>query len=644
MPLINLKTNLKSLKFGNDRPGGGSSNQPYIKSKIPSQDSNSSSISSTGGTDSLLRGGILAPIRAAEDTSRLIKMFDDDKSTTGLLFTVKQNLLSRLSVHTEASFGIGYGGGKLNQGIYTPASTIGQAIAGFTGTHLNAFGLNPLQPLGTGELNNPRRQSFLTGLRRYENIVRYNNLKAENKEQSERASGRDLAGNVGGIPGLISGAIAGGVNLLLGGGDEITNKSTVGNRLENYLNNYINKPTKATHFPPTTGGPGSTLGLGTTRISLASLNQRTGKNNIRALNESDYFYKGKYDKFPSNPINDFNEPTGSINYEELLGEKYNKFDNNITKIEKSLTWDNIKAQRNNIYKKENNKQTLNTNQENATTWTQQQIREVDNDDLSIEKGKIKDFREEIPTTSDQFTKKKILGKLTKGSYESAKMSTRIKSGDPGISKNVTKYGSAYTSPKPLDEITALPVTELQDKPNHIEYPDLCDFSIGVIRGSTRAKYMHFRAFIDSFDDSYTADWGSTQYVGRGDKFYNYKGFDRTINMSFTVAAQSKAELFPMYEKLNYLASSLAPSYGGGFMRGNLVRLTVGGYLKNQVGILKGITYTIPSESPWEIGLDDDESIDDSLKHKQLPHIIKVSGFTFTPIQNFIPQVGERFIG
>jgi hypothetical protein len=31
MALIELKTNLKSLKFKGDLPGGGTSNQPYIK-------------------------------------------------------------------------------------------------------------------------------------------------------------------------------------------------------------------------------------------------------------------------------------------------------------------------------------------------------------------------------------------------------------------------------------------------------------------------------------------------------------------------------------------------------------------------------------------------------------------------------------
>ncbi len=35
MGLINLQTNLKSLRYGNDRRGGGSSNQPYITNAIP---------------------------------------------------------------------------------------------------------------------------------------------------------------------------------------------------------------------------------------------------------------------------------------------------------------------------------------------------------------------------------------------------------------------------------------------------------------------------------------------------------------------------------------------------------------------------------------------------------------------------------
>ena len=35
MPLINFKTDFKTLRYGNDKPNGGSSTQPYIQAPIP---------------------------------------------------------------------------------------------------------------------------------------------------------------------------------------------------------------------------------------------------------------------------------------------------------------------------------------------------------------------------------------------------------------------------------------------------------------------------------------------------------------------------------------------------------------------------------------------------------------------------------
>ena len=177
--------------------------------------------------------------------------------------------------------------------------------------------------------------------------------------------------------------------------------------------------------------------------------------------------------------------------------------------------------------------------------------------------------------------------------------------------------------------------------------DLCKFTIGLLKndGSGTSNFIQFRAFIDDFSDRYSSDWGDVQYVGRGDKFYNYKGFNRSISMGWTVHASSKGELIPMYKKLNYLASGLAPDYSaGGFMKGNLARLTVGGYLYNQLGIIKSITYTIPQESPWEIGVNiaADGQFDSQVK--ELPHMIKVTGFEFVPIQYDVARKGAtKFI-
>ena len=152
------------------------------------------------------------------------------------------------------------------------------------------------------------------------------------------------------------------------------------------------------------------------------------------------------------------------------------------------------------------------------------------------------------------------------------------------------------------------------------------------------------------DDSYSADWASQKFSGRAENLYNYQGFDRSINLSWTVAAQSKKELMPMYKKLNYLASVCAPSYSDdGYMRGNLISLTVGGYLYEQVGIMKGIQYTVPMESPWEIAIPDTQIINESgvlsdKSVKELPMIIKVSGFQFIPIHDFVPEIQKNGYG
>ena len=175
--------------------------------------------------------------------------------------------------------------------------------------------------------------------------------------------------------------------------------------------------------------------------------------------------------------------------------------------------------------------------------------------------------------------------------------------------------------------------------------DLVKFSIGIIDNDdpSNRTYIHFRAFLDSMDDNYAAEWNDFRYMGRGEKFYRYNGFTRTINLGWTVAAQSKEELIPMYQKLNFLASSLAPDYSAnGYMRGNLAVITVGGYLFDQPGIINSINYSVPTESPWEIGINDSISnygYDTSVK--ELPHIIRVTGFSFTPIHKFVPKLQKN---
>ena len=83
--LINLKTNLKSLNYGGDRPASGTSNQPYETIAIPSgTEYLRDGMPLLSGPDFILRGGLTAPFAALKDVSRLVKMFTDTKSPSRL--------------------------------------------------------------------------------------------------------------------------------------------------------------------------------------------------------------------------------------------------------------------------------------------------------------------------------------------------------------------------------------------------------------------------------------------------------------------------------------------------------------------------------------------------------------------------------
>ncbi|VDM09056.1 unnamed protein product [Wuchereria bancrofti] len=87
--LLTQKTDLKSLKYGHDRPGGGSSNQPYIKTDINSIDSNFNQIRLTRFDDGLITGGIIGATNASvTDTLRIGKFLTDVPK--GPLFIIKQ--------------------------------------------------------------------------------------------------------------------------------------------------------------------------------------------------------------------------------------------------------------------------------------------------------------------------------------------------------------------------------------------------------------------------------------------------------------------------------------------------------------------------------------------------------------------------
>ena len=131
-----------------------------------------------------------------------------------------------------------------------------------------------------------------------------------------------------------------------------------------------------------------------------------------------------------------------------------------------------------------------------------------------------------------------------------------------------------------------------------------EFQIFDPKNGGTPKFLYFRAYISSFSDNFTGEWNSTKYIGRAENLYNYTGFNRAVDLSFTIAAHTQNELMPLYKKLNYLVGSTAPSYDQNqtFMRGVFTKLTVGDYLMQVPGFFTGINLSWDTIYPWELGL------------------------------------------
>ena len=653
MPLVNRTTNLKSLRYGSDRRDQGSSNQPYVTTPIP--DGKGPGL---GDVDFLLRGGSLLPASVVNDVSRLTQMMFDFKSPNGLLFSVKQNALSRSGVNIKAQGVSSSRVGSpnrlpLNNGIYLPTSTLAQAAVNPLGGHLLKQGINPFA--STNDIANDN--SLSTGFGGLFPLAQpiYLNTIAQNERQNSNEPGTSR---------LI----------------QFTNA---------FIKDGVRKPDnpgryvvqEATELFSYSGGPGSTLGVGKTRISISK--DRTGRNNPNLAGDkstTDRFFStsNKTQKpipkptfgtsnglfgsstTPTPAFNSFLSTAGALNYGR---EDYSVFTRPSTYYQAakifSKTLSTIYQSMGGVdlfqgkYKQINNTSVLqdfSTNVFQPGTFNPQapsvvsgledtldynQLMEAGDSGSLRDSGINPDFRT-ISSGSSAIS--------IDYTDSNQRLDGRVKHGSPG-SKFASGSRTNYVVGRgeALDKINALQLYKSKTANVKDDVKDLCTFRIGVIDNDNPnlKTYIHFRAFIDSMDDSYTADWSSQNFMGRAESLYNYQGFDRSINLSWTVAAQSKQELIPMYQKLNYLASVCAPDYSSnGYIRGNLIELTVGGYLHNQVGIMKGIQYSVPQDSPWEIGINnEDAGLDKSVK--ELPFIIKVSGFSFIPIHNFVPNVQKN---
>lgn len=551
MPLVDLKTNLKSLRYGNDRPFGGSSKQPYIQTPIPEDPSQ---IGNPQGIDYLLRNGSLYVQTAETDTSRILKLLTDTDSQIGENWRSKQKQLSSQSTWR---FPLSV---PVSQ-IYNQQQTLDQVelkagLLGINGPWFHIYKQGGLSLPSLGYLNplnygNAYKLADQAGLNRLTNLYR-------SKVSVFGSTGAAIAGAAASV---ILGVSPGNTNIP---GSDLLLQAYYGGT-DNYGTpvSIIPRTTFSTNKAKSFSGEGNTI--------LARLFNRDNGQSIITFDQ------------------------------DVLG---------------TLTTDNAPE----------------------TTFI-------------YSSNAVNTYRDFRRTIKENPNTRAFSSGLASTNYKEFNREKTFSTGNPGV-KNVSRsnpYGSVtFGGASTLITSDAISLRQLYTSNSvndAVEQSDLIKFTISVVDNNdpSQRTWIHFRAFIDSFGDSFNANWNEYKYVGRGESFYRYSGFGRNISLSFKAAVQSRQEQFPLYQKLNYLASLTAPDYSdNGFMRGNLIYLTVGDWLVDVPGVLKGMSLSIPNESPWEIARNSAGGIQKDIA--QLPFIVEVSGFDFAPIHNFIPQRNSPFIG
>jgi hypothetical protein len=623
MPLIDLKTDLKSLKYGHDRPSGGDSGQPYIQNDI----NNPTNI--LGQDDGFIRGGATGALNASLiDKKRIESFFKNEPQ--GTLFKYRQVALQFSNPRLEVKKGAGALISDLFKGNVT--GNVENALGTITGgilepTRIYNLGINtiaqvPVNAIG-GHIIRHGALPIQSDESKYESVVKYNN-----KDHNRLVDLKDK------------------FNL----GDRETSSVSTLDRILGFVSNAaqsvgLNIPgiqPKQLVIDDYLGGPGSTYGV------VGTIINRTTFTEDKELNKSaveNYKYAGatrnKKTSEHENVKYDYNllgkGDKAIYNYEDGIPVQQNVIERGVFNISDIDPIDNYR---------------------NPTLRTYASLKNNINQQKSIQNPQNAFFSGSSPSTVGYVNQFGIYVNTsdgtkidnTKGDYsikDIGKIGYQNSYGDI-ITLNYNKWSDIARENRVgsgrKDSINLTPIFTRSsywynnsitiEKTEH-NIRDLVKFAIQAVDTDNNfdqnpfgsSDFMIFRAYLTSFSDGVDADWTDIKYAGRGNKFYIYNGFNRKIQIGFKVAALSAEEMQPMYSKLNYLMSSLMPDYNGVLMRGGLHRITVGNYLDAQLGKIDSISYTIPNDSPWEISLDEPEG---GSKQLILPHIIEVS-MNFTPI-------------
>jgi hypothetical protein len=566
-------TSLRTLKYGSDTPGGGSSGEPYITTKIPPAFQEQVPSTNIWNSDNgLIRGGFTGAAYASGiDTVRIGKFLTD--APRGPLFIAKQ-------VGLQLS----------NPKLETRTDVLGKLLGAVGSTRIYNLGLNtlaqvPLTAFG-GHITRHGLLPILNEGQTYARVVVANNISGNNRLVALKAKlseypDSNIAQYVSG-PGSIDGI-------------GTTTIRRYVNTLSNIqYNQYASlERTEAISIDFATGLVGEAINISS--ISNTSLLYQ------RPIPDIDYFLaQGVSEQYFDANLSEIsannNITTGSLSSAPSQIDQ-NVINYNVT----GKTYNKLKT-------------TIDTQISGSRVGTANIVKEQNGDVF-------------LPI-SFSYTGKAYSGRNKTLDLVKYNIENRLGLGGSNGQQDQINLTPLYLSNVP-------PGTNVLIGGKSYNVRDLIKFRIEAVNNDApnQSTWMIFRAYLKDINDNPNPSWSTVNYVGRGEPFYIYNGFERNISFNFQVAAMSEAELQPMWQKLNYLYSNVMPDYSNNIMRAPYMKLTIGNYMYRQPGIIKSMNYTIGNDSPWEIAITDPEQKGNLY---ELPHVLNVS-MTFAPIHDFLPR-------
>ena len=620
MPLIDLKTDLKSLKYGKDRPGGGDSGQPYQKVDINTVDRGFNRFRLTNFDDGLVRGGVVGAANASiVDTLRIGKFLKDFPK--GPLFITKQVGLQLSNPILEHKTNFVTNQPTRGQGLF---NNIGNFISNIANKILNAVGPTRIYNLGINTLAQIPVNAFGQHLQRhgftprrnddnlYFKVAQYNNNEGNNRLTKLRS----ILGNTRNI------------NTYIGGPSSVYGiGTTIIQRRGKFID--INRDTTA-----------STWATSKT-VNDSSYVQSSAKNIISTSNLKIGADLGLSRKTFSKLAGDLKipiDPSGSAAYDRVIQKGDNKNPYQFSSITNIKNYTELSDYSGSIL--------------STTSF------------LNLKEGA------NIPSTLINYTASSadISTENTIGKWNGALTA----SNDLGLSKignditgsiNTNQNAIVYSTPstKKYSELRAqinrnsnisqeyyggefktvqvnvnrgaadfqYVAKELANKFVRTNDRDTSDDSLSIIFSpidpftGTTLSTLRFLGYITEYNETYDSSWNDVKYIGRAEKFYIFNEFKRSVSVGFNVPCFNENELENRHCAVSELASVLAGKYENNLLGGIITRLKLGSYIDNQPGIITNLSFQPIQDSSWDLD-------------KQLAFYLKVS-FNFTLIHDYLPQ-------